>query len=69
MFTVFECRKCGMHLFVEEDKGFPKKLEKIAGHICDHCGEQAEGLWKLLGRAKEFEGEIAVEWEEYSDDE
>ena len=68
MFTVFKCRKCGHLLYVSE-KNFPKKLEMIAGHACSDCGEQDEGLWGLLGRAKTFRGEIMVEWEEPSDDE
>lgn len=45
--TVFECRKCGHQLFVEEGKTFPKKLEDIAGMSCPNCGEQSEGLWGI----------------------
>lgn len=44
MMTVFECRKCGHQLFVQEGKSFPKMLEDIAGMSCPNCGEQAEGL-------------------------
>ena len=44
MMTVFECRKCGHQLFVQEGKSFPKRLEDIAGMSCPNCGEQAEGL-------------------------
>lgn len=61
MFTVFSCRKCEHLLFVEEDYDFPQKLAKVAGMSCPNCGEQEEGLWRLLGRADEFEGTIFVE--------
>lgn len=61
MFTVFMCRKCEHLLYVEEDENFPQKLGKIAAKSCPCCGEQDEGLWKLLGRAEGFEGTIFVE--------
>ena len=64
MMTVFECRKCGHQLFVEEGKTFPKKLEDIAGMSCPNCGEQSEGLWGLLGRSRKFRGKILCNWEE-----
>lgn len=64
MFTVFACRKCEHRLFVGEEKHFPAVLEKIAGKSCPNCGEQEEGLWRLLGRARDFRGRIRVEWEE-----
>lgn len=64
MMTVFECRKCGHQLFVQEGKSFPKRLEDIAGMSCPNCGEQAEGLWGLLGRARRFRGKILCNWEE-----
>nr|DAK05193.1 MAG TPA: LysW biosynthesis protein LysW [Caudoviricetes sp.] len=64
MMTVFECRKCGHQLFVQEGKSFPKRLEDIAGMSCPNCGEQAEGLWGLLGRARKFRGKILCNWEE-----
>ena len=63
MFTVFCCRKCCHNLYVDE-KGFPQKLEKIAGKPCPNCGEQDEMLWCLLGRARTFKGAIFREWEE-----
>lgn len=50
MFTVFMCRKCEHLLYVEEDEDFPQKLGKIAAKSCPCCGEQEEGLWRLLGR-------------------
>lgn len=61
MFTVFMCRKCEHLLYVEEDENFPQKLGKIAAKACPRCGEQDEGLWRLLGRAEGFEGTIFVE--------
>ena len=61
MFTVFMCRKCEHLLYVEEDENFPQKLGKIAAKSCPCCGEQDEGLWRLLGRAEGFEGTIFVE--------
>lgn len=61
--------KCGHQLYVEETEEFPQKLERIAGMCCPECGEQAEGLWQLLGRSDCFGGEIKVEWEEDTDDE
>ena len=54
MFTVFMCRKCEHLLYVEEDENFPQKLGKIAAKSCPCCGEQDEGLWRLLGRAEGF---------------
>lgn len=63
-YTVFECYKCGSQLFVLEDDNFPQKLEQIAGKCCPECGEQDEGLWRLLGRSDRFEGEIIREWED-----
>lgn len=65
-YTVFECRKCGHRLFVGE-VGYPEKLERIAGVSCPSCGEQREGLWCLLGRAKKFKGKIKAVWEEEND--
>lgn len=61
MFTVFMCRKCEHLLYVEEDEDFPQKLGKIATKSCPCCGEQEEGLWRLLGRAEGFEGTVFTE--------
>lgn len=61
MFTVFMCRKCEHLLYVEEDENFPQKLGKIATKACPCCGEQDEGLWRLLGRAEGFEGTVFTE--------
>ena len=61
MFTVFMCRKCEHLLYVEEDENFPQKLGKIAAKACPCCGEQDEGLWRLLGRAEGFEGTVFTE--------
>ena len=58
---VVRCRKCDHLLFVEEDSDFPHKLAKVAGMSCPNCGERDEGLWRLLGRADEFEETIFVE--------
>ena len=61
MFTVFMCRKCEHLLYAEEDEDFPQKLGKIAAKSCPCCGEQKEGLWRLLGRAEGFEGTVFTE--------
>lgn len=61
LFTVFMCRKCEHLLYVEEDENFPQKLGKIAAKSCPCCGEQEEGLWRLLGRAEGFEGTVFTE--------
>ena len=29
--------------------------------VCHRCGEQDEGLWRLLGRAEGFEGTVFTE--------
>lgn len=47
--------------YVEEDEDFPQKLGKIAAKSCPCCGEQEEGLWRLLGRAEGFEGTVFTE--------
>ncbi len=67
MFTVFQCRKCGHLLYVDEKK-CPHKLEEIAGKICPECGEQEEGLWGLRGRAKKFLDRPMCKWEEEDGD-
>lgn len=61
MFTVFSCKKCEHLLYVEEDEDFPQKLGKIAAEACPCCGEQDEGLWRLLGRAEGFKGTVFTE--------
>lgn len=38
-----------------------QKLGKIAAKSCPCCGEQEEGLWRLLGRAEGFEGTVFTE--------
>jgi hypothetical protein len=48
-------------MYVEEDENFPQKLGKIAAKSCPCCGEQEEGLWRLLGRAEGFEGTVFTE--------
>ena len=58
---LFMCRKCEHLLYVEEDEDFPQKLGKIAAKSCPCCGEQEEGLWRLLGRAEGFEGTVFTE--------
>ena len=55
MFTVFMCRKCEHILHVKEDENSPQKLGKIAVKACSCCGEQEEGLWRLLVRVEGFE--------------
>lgn len=61
MFTVFMCRKCEHILYVKEDENFPQKLGKIAAKACSCCGEQEEGLWRLLGRVEGFEETVFTE--------
>ena len=53
--------RCEHLLYVEEDEDFPQKLGKIAAKSCPCCGEQEEGLWRLLGRAEGFEGTVFTE--------
>ena len=43
------------------DRVMHQKLGKIAAKSCPCCGEQEEGLWRLLGRAEGFEGTVFTE--------
>jgi len=44
----FICRKCEHHLFVNEKKGWVKKILRE----CPGCGEEPEGNWILGGYGK-----------------
>ena len=44
--VVFECRKCGHLLFVENIN--TSKLKKIMNTDCPDCGEEGYGNWTLL---------------------
>ena len=58
MYTVFICRKCGHHLYVNEVDDFGKKLEEIADKDCPECGEEAYENWLLGFRTEEFPEEV-----------
>ena len=61
-FVVFECRKCGHNLYVENTEDLFKTIGRVSSSDCPHCGEEPEGNWVLLGLEKEFpteyEGQI-----------
>lgn len=48
----FICRKCQHHLFVDEKRGWVKKILSE----CPNCGEEPDGNWILggYGKYKEF---------------
>ena len=53
-FIVFECRKCGHNLYVENTENVVKSIGIVSNFDCPHCGEQPEGNWVLVGLKKEF---------------
>lgn len=53
-FVVFECRKCGHRLYVENTEDIVRKIGKVSNLYCPNCGEEPEGNWILLGLKKEF---------------
>ena len=53
-FVVFQCRKCGHRLFVENTDEAIGKIGKVSNMDCPECGEEPEGNWVLVGLHKEF---------------
>lgn len=53
-FIVFECRKCGHHLYVENTEGGSEKYWDSKQFRLPHCGEEPDGNWVLIGLRKEF---------------
>ena len=53
-FVVFECRKCGHQLYVENTENAVKKIGKVSNCDCPACGEEPDGNWVLVGLRREF---------------
>lgn len=53
-FIVFECRKCGHHLYVENTEDAVRMIERVSNSDCPNCGEEPDGNWVLIGLRKEF---------------
>ncbi|MBR2335827.1 MAG: hypothetical protein IKA62_06365 [Clostridia bacterium] len=53
-YVVFECRKCGHNLYVENTEDLFKKIGRVSNYDCPACGEEPDGNWVLLGLKKEF---------------
>ena len=63
-FVVFECRKCGHNLYVENTENLLKDLGSVSNLECPYCGEDPDGNWVLLGLEKEFPYEQTLGWNE-----
>jgi DNA replicative helicase MCM subunit Mcm2 (Cdc46/Mcm family) len=55
--VVFECRKCGHNLYVENTENIVKAIGKVSNYDCPHCGEEPDGNWVLVGLRKTFPGD------------
>lgn len=53
-YVVFECRKCGHNLYVENTENIVKTIGKVSNSDCPSCGEEPDGNWVLVGLRKEF---------------
>jgi transcription elongation factor Elf1 len=53
-YVVFECRKCGHNLYVENTEDVVKTIGKVSNSDCPSCGEEPDGNWALVGLRKEF---------------
>ena len=53
-FILFECRKCGHHLYVENTEDVVKTIGQVGNLDCPNCGEEPDGNWVLVGLRKEF---------------
>lgn len=53
-FVVFECRKCGHNLYVENTENLFKELGKVSNLDCPSCGEEPDRNWMLSGVENEF---------------
>ena len=53
-YVVFECRKCGHNLYVENTEDVVKTIGKVSNSDCPNCGEEPEGNWVLVGLRKCF---------------
>lgn len=47
-YVVFECRKCGHNLYVENTVDVVKTIGRVSNSDCPHCGEESEGNWVLV---------------------
>jgi transcription elongation factor Elf1 len=54
-FIVFQCRKCGHLLYVENTDDLARMLRKISNADCPNCGEEPEGNWVLVGLRRDYE--------------
>ena len=53
-YIVFECRKCGHTLCVENTADILDKIDKVSEFACPHCGEDPDGNWVLVGTENEY---------------
>jgi transcription elongation factor Elf1 len=53
-FIVFECRKCGHNLYVENTDDVVKTIGKVSNIDCPYCGEEPERNWLLVGLKNEL---------------
>ena len=53
-FVVFECRKCGHNLYVENTDDIVKEIGKVSNSDCPSCGEEPDGIWVLVGLDNSF---------------
>ena len=53
-FVVFECRKCGHTLYVENTEDIVKKIGKVSVKDCPDCGEEGYSNWILVGLKRHF---------------
>lgn len=54
-FIVFQCRKCGHLLYVENTDDLARMLRELSNDDCPNCGEEPEGNWVLVGLRRDYE--------------
>lgn len=52
-FIVFECRKCGHNLYVENTENLFETIGNVSTYDCPTCGKHGHN-WILIGLKKEF---------------
>lgn len=53
-FIVFECRKCGHNIYVENTEDLAKSIRTVSNLDCPICGEEPEGNWALVGLRNKY---------------